>query len=648
MPTDLARLERRYNREKVAREEAERLLESQSKQLFEKNRELEKLSDSLEKLVAKRTSQMQNARDEALTALQVKSDFIANMSHELRTPMNGVLGIMTLLSDEDLNQEQMELVHVAQSSGQHLLAVINDILDFSKIEAKKLELELAPVEIEPYMKSVCAPFALDAKRKGIEFRYDVDASVPKVLVTDQLRLTQIISNLLSNAIKFTEQGGVFLSFTPFNTKGSYRLTVADSGIGISQQHIQSVFSAFEQADTSITRDFGGTGLGMSITKNLVEMFKGQILVESELGEGTTFHVDITFQQGDLDLADAFENDASASDIAQRNVLLVEDNPVNQLVAMKMLSKWDCHVDLADDGKVALSLLEQRSYDIVLMDLQMPNMGGIEATRIIRESTQEYAQIPIIAMTAHNSKEHVQECFDAGMQDHISKPIDRDRLEQMLLAHIPSLEVQSEHEDVEPANHVVIAGIDIESSLKRVNGDWPLLYSLIERFLDEQLSVHSFLSDFKTQNNVTEGAILFHKIKGGGANIGMIGLSEMAANFEAMLINQDKWPSDEELQALHSAIETLHNNVKAVDNPNTIECVAELRSEPVEYIRAKLTEAQTLVTKDLFATEDILRDLLACELDELVAKNINAAQDALNQFNTTAVSNAIADAIGQIG
>ncbi|MBF7074865.1 response regulator [Glaciecola sp. MH2013] len=652
MPSDLIRLEKRLAREQLARKEAEDLLEINSKQLFQKNRELSKLSESLEKLVAKRTSQMQKARDDALLALQVKSDFIANMSHELRTPMNGVLGVLTLLSDEELTLEQQELVSVALTSGKHLLGVINDILDFSKIEAKKVELELSPVNVKTYFQSVCAPFILDAKNKGIEFRFNIDAAVPNVLITDPLRLTQIISNLLSNAIKFTDNGGVFLSFTPFNSKGVYRLTVADSGIGISKEHISTVFAAFEQADTSITRDFGGTGLGMNITKNLVEMFNGEITVESELGEGTTFHVDICFKTSDAALEDMTlvrtVNTADEASLTNSRILLVEDNPVNQMIAMKMLSKWDCHVELADDGKKAIDMLEMNDYHLVLMDLQMPVMGGIEATQLIRASNKAYADVPIVAMTAHNSTEHVEECYSVGMQDHISKPIERESLRAVVLKYLSAVtEGETDSQDVE-IETVLIDGIDTQSSLDRLGGDWPLLYSLIERFLQEHADFAAKVSELKQSDDSTNAIILLHKVKGGAGNLGITELADWAGEYEASLINHDSWPKQQAIIKVQRFLEGLNKNFAAVDNPIKTTSTTDLRKESLDYIKSGLEELLTLVNKDLFAAEDILNDILECELSPQLHEELLHAKDSMLKFDTAAVSASINTAITLIG
>jgi signal transduction histidine kinase/ActR/RegA family two-component response regulator/HPt (histidine-containing phosphotransfer) domain-containing protein len=652
MPTELDRLQKRLSREKAARQEAESLLEVNSQELYKKNRELSKLSDSLEKLVAKRTSQMQKARDDALLALQVKSDFIANMSHELRTPMNGVLGVLTLLSDENLTNDQQELVSVALSSGKHLLGVINDILDFSKIEAKKVEIELSSVAVKSYFQSVCAPFVLDAKKKGIEFRFDIDSAVPETLITDPLRFTQIISNLLSNAIKFTDNGGVFLSFTPFNSKGVYRLTVADSGIGISEEHVNSVFAAFEQADTSITRDFGGTGLGMNITKNLVEMFKGEISVESELGEGTTFHVDIRFESGNDNISQVQNSNEVANDEDQvldsSRILLVEDNPVNQMVAMKMLSKWKCHVELADDGKKAIDMLEANTYELVLMDLQMPVMGGIEATQHIRASKEIYADIPIVAMTAHNSREHIQECYDVGMQDHISKPIERDSLRKVILQYLSSVDEQPNEIIEEGVPTTSIPGIDIATSLDRVGGDWNLLYSLIERFLDEHKLLVSSIQEFKDTDDSANAVILLHKVKGGAGNLGILELGAWAGQYESSLAGDAKWPTKGALEELDLMIKDLNKNFAAVDNPKENLTVAPLRKESTAHIKQRLSELLALVNQDLFAAEDILNDILECELAPELREQLMKGQEAMNQFDTMAVTVSINQALVIIG
>ena len=654
MPTELDRLQKRLSREKAARQEAESLLEVNSQELYKKNRELSKLSDSLEKLVAKRTSQMQKARDDALLALQVKSDFIANMSHELRTPMNGVLGVLTLLSDENLTNDQQELVSVALSSGKHLLGVINDILDFSKIEAKKVEIELSSVAVKSYFQSVCAPFVLDAKKKGIEFRFDIDSAVPETLITDPLRFTQIISNLLSNAIKFTDNGGVFLSFTPFNSKGVYRLTVADSGIGISEEHVNSVFAAFEQADTSITRDFGGTGLGMNITKNLVEMFKGEISVESELGEGTTFHVDIRFESGNDNISQVQNSNEVANDEDQvldsSRILLVEDNPVNQMVAMKMLSKWKCHVELADDGKKAIDMLETNTYELVLMDLQMPVMGGIQASRLLRERSLIAENVPIIAMTAHSTEEHIKECLAAGMQDHISKPLNKEILLSVLQRHLDSNTVMSEANDEQLSATsptllaISIAHINIADALKRVGNDWSLLHSLIKRFLDEFLDFYAVFSQAKADDMQTYGISMLHKIKGSGGNLGFQLLYELASEAESNMLVQSKWPSNDSIMQIENMLSDIRADFVKIDpelgqEPGTTKVIKVSDKE----VLAHISQAQESLKQDVFATQATLDEMLSFELNNELYKLINQAHTALMVFDTETVAQALSKA-----
>jgi len=654
MSTDIARVTRRLERERTARKEAERLLDEKSLALFDKNMELEVLSQSLEKLVAKRTYEMQQARDEALNSLQVKSDFIANMSHELRTPMNGVLGILTLLSDEALSEQQLELVKVALASGKHLLGVINDILDFSKIEANKIEIENAAVDVVEYFSMVCAPFKLQAKDKGIDFTAEVAAATPAYLMFDAFRLTQVLSNLLSNALKFTETGGVSVRFAPH--QDGYRLSVSDTGIGISKNHLSSVFNAFEQADTSITRVFGGTGLGMNITKRIVEMFEGAISIESELGKGTTFHVDVAFEQVDIEQHPKVNSDEEArADLNSARILLVEDNAVNQLVAQKMLANWACTVDLAQNGQIALDMLDAHPYSLVFMDLQMPVMGGIEAAKRIRASLAAYSQIPIVAMTAHSSDEHIKECQQAGMDDHLSKPIDRDRLQAMLHKHLTVVKQSQptqEHVQASPAalsaGQIQIHEVDIDSSLARVNGDWPLLYSLLERFVEENIGIETHYQVLKSLDDQKAASIEFHRIKGGGANLGLREVSKLAADMEDSIALKQIWPCDIKVKLLQSKLDALKVNLSGVDNPKIRLGKADLRTESDEVIQTQMHKIKGLINKDLLSAETLLNDLLTCLLSAPMLDELTTAQKAMSRFDTQAVSKSIDKAIALLG
>ena len=656
---DATRLNRRLVRERKARQEAERLLEDKSRELFAKHMELEALSQSLEKLVAKRTIEMQQARDEALYALQVKTDFIANMSHELRTPLNGVLGILALLSDQDLNEQQCELVDVAEASGKHLLGVINDILDFSKIEANKITLEFSALEIRPYIKTLCAPFKLQAKQKNIAFEFHVDEQVPDYLMVDSLRLAQIISNLLSNALKFTDEGGVSLSFVQYGE--AYRISVTDTGIGISSANLESIFAAFEQADNSITREFGGTGLGMSITKQLVSMFGGKVNVTSEMGKGSCFFVDLPLQTANQIELCELDKDSDANDkIRALTVLLVEDNAINQMVAIKLLEGWGCEVVLAENGQIALDYLAKSSFDVVLMDLQMPVMGGIQATGLIRSGTgnvlSDNIDVPIIAMTAHSSQAHIDECLQAGMNDHVSKPIDRNLLKQKItqligttLAHAdPTLDDIGQQATPPDLNMPALKGVDVVSGLARVNNDVSLYVSLLQRFCDDNLDFLTRFELFIEHNNKDGANMALHLIKGSAANVGIEKVSKLAAELETQLHTEQTWPAINKAERLQQLIEDVKQQLALVDNSFDNKQKTPLRAVSNEQILAYLHDIKTQINQDFLNAEASLKELLTCELSVQLQAKLENVQQAMARFDTLAAANDIEEALELLG
>lgn len=649
--TDPEKIQRRLDRERSARKEAERLLQEKSAALYEKNTELSALSESLEKLVAQRTAQMQKARDEALEALQVKTDFIANMSHELRTPMNGVLGVLTLLEEESLNQQQAELLAVAQSSGKHLLEVINDILDFSKIEANKISIELAPLEIRPYIQELIAPFILQAKQKNIALNYHINNDVEAILRSDKLRLTQIISNLLSNAIKFTHEGEVNLIFSKKEV-GQYRIEVADTGIGISSENINSVFTAFEQADTSITREFGGTGLGMNITKRLVDMLNGDIHIQSELGRGTSFCIDIDMEVVHNTAIKKTERVVQISPGRELSLLLVEDHKVNQMIATRLLENWGFSVLLAENGAQALEAAKQQIFDVILMDLQMPIMGGVQASRLLREQNLIAENVPIIAMTAHSTEEHIKECLAAGMQDHISKPLNKEILLSVLQRHLNSNAAMSEVNDKQASAadstllSISIAHINIADALQRVGNDWPLLHSLIKRFLDEFNDFYAVFSQAKADDMQTYGIAMMHKLKGSGGNLGFQLLYELASEAESNMLaqSQAQWPSDESIMQIENVLSDIRADFIKTD--------PDLGQEPgssalikvsVKEVLAHISQAQKSLKQDVFATQATLDEMLSFELSNELQKLINQAHAALTVFDTETVAQALSKA-----
>lgn len=399
----------------------------------------------------KAEAELVRARQDASAASQAKSEFLANMSHEIRTPLNGIVGLNYLAMQEDPPPKVLAYLKKIASSAQNLSLIINDILDFSKIEAGKLELDFSAFAMGEIVQSTFDMLQPLADKKGIELRVEQLDTVPSVLMGDPLRLSQIFLNLLSNAVKFTHEGGVFLIFeeqTCTEKRISLKIRVQDTGIGMTAEQISRLFLAFTQADTSTTRKYGGTGLGLTICKSLIDLMGGSISVSSVLGEGSCFSftldlglaascdsvrlgVDISASPAALVPTPSMEAEQSAGvaqhDLQDIHVLLVEDNDINQIIAQELLQCMGCKVDVAGDGQEAVYKVLHTNYDLVLMDIQMPIMDGFSATREIRNHSR-LQDMPIIAMTAHAMMSDREKSLAAGMQDHVTKPIDPATLE----------------------------------------------------------------------------------------------------------------------------------------------------------------------------------------------------------------------------
>jgi PAS domain S-box-containing protein len=469
-------------------------------------------------------AELVEAREQAEHSLKVKEQFLANMSHEIRTPMNGVIGMVDLLCDSPLNEDQQDYLQTIRKSSETLLHILNDILDLAKIEAGKMVLHSADLVFEDLLDRLMSLFTPIAHQKGNKVSYVLDPSVPKVVVADETRLLQILSNLTSNALKFTENGSVTISVTNRTlTTSSVELMVrvTDTGIGISPEDLKKLFSAFQQLDNSTSKNYGGTGLGLAISREFCKMMDGEIGVESVDGAGSTFWFTVKLAIGDATKASS-KKQTKRFDIAgtlkevHARILLVDDNATNRKVASQILLKAGCDVETANSGQEAIDrLANDASFDLVLMDIQMPEMDGMETTRRLKASNA--ALPPIVAMTAYAMKEDRERFLAVGMDDYLAKPI---RAQQLI--HMVSKWVQDGHapdERVLDISHVVVDEEVLKSLSDAVGGDPVFVGGMLHEFIAEAEEQIASAEQAYARNDCKGVQSELHTLKGNSGTLG---------------------------------------------------------------------------------------------------------------------------------
>ncbi len=529
--------------------------------------------------VNKYKEEMEEKNEVAKEALNAKSNFLANMSHEIRTPMNAIYGMAELLEEKDFPTEEKNYIAVIKNSSENLLSIINEILDFSKVDSGKMTLDLVSYSINNMLNDVISIIRFRLRDKNVEMLIDIDPMIPSGLIGDEIRIKQILINVLNNAVKFTNRGNVMLRMRWKSTsskEGILKIAVEDTGIGISPENIEKLFTAFGQLDTKKNRNVEGTGLGLAIVKDLIDLMEGNIRVESILKKGSTFYIDIPQKISDLDPCDfvadeenvSIDNDNySIPFIAPKaKVMIVDDNKVNLQVAKELMKLFGFEATLVESGQEAIDKVDRHlvTYDLIFMDHMMPFMDGVEATKQIRAMQDDYAKrVPIVALTANAIKGVEEQFEEAGMNDYLSKPIKLDALAKILSKWIPlakqfspdtsidEIELKDSKIDYEFMNREEILecleGVDTKTGIKNCAGSINVYFDLLQTFAASNMA--DTINKYYESEDLENYCVTVHAIKGAAKNIAAHDIADKAYSLERAAKRGDVhyiWDNHDEL------------------------------------------------------------------------------------------------------
>ena len=800
---DIQRLKDLCRRERASRQKAEKDLESMSMELYQVQTELKSLNQNFEEKVEQRTKKLAAARDEAINLAEVKADFLANMSHELRTPLNGVLGMMTLLKNTDLDNRQVKLVSTAVNSGELLLALINDVLDLSKLENDKFELESISFDPSELIRFTCEPFITQAAEKKLDLVYMIAPDLPLLVKGDPTRIKQILTNLVSNAMKFTERGEILIT-AYFDEE--LVVSVSDTGIGMTASQVDKVLDKFSQANESTSRKFGGTGLGLSICQKLVEAMEGMLSISSEFGVGSRFemripcaivqgemeffygtdlsdkrvlvgfnnlhmlhytetllqfwnishidqahnfnrimelclsdkkfdiiivdqrmpseyrgdifefitekqpqarlisywlsgaepkdtdqHIKLSLPVNQSDLFDSLVQTPDSEKAGKRlldpdkvmelrfynsRILLAEDNKVNQEVAKGLLSHFGCEVWVANNGQEAIDLVSIQEFDLILMDIQMPVVDGFEAVKSIRAMASAVAKLPIVALTAHNLQGDREKSIDAGMDEHLTKPIEVKQLANILnqflmasektetpqtldtkMPKVKTLKVEdnstfknavaadndmasmpdSQSTKLDEPPQSALAGLDTESALARVLNNLPLYINVLAEFKLATADNQAGIQQAITSSDLQSLQSLTHTIKGSSANIGGFKVQKTAAEFEEYTKSVDHFESldnrqlDEYVNQLQIQVDELFNSIDEFVLSEQPKEQTPLLVLSNEEILSLCNNIKSCLYTDLSDVDGFISQLESAKLDEDLSNAVSSIRQGYQNF-----------------